>query len=298
MAGNTVTVPTHYAPMFKKGLEHLLQQKGSKLRRHVVNESVMGEAAFFDRIGATEAEETVERYADTPLIIVPHDRRMVTPRNATWATLLDDLDKAKVLEDPTNAYVTQSAWSIGRKEDDFIIEAFFADAYSGRTGDTAVPFDTNNVVAVNDHSYDTGSGNVGLTVSKLQVIHDILKGNEVDPDVKLKIACSQKQINDLLSDDKLSNADYNTVRALQAGEINTYMKFEFIQTERLLTDTNSYRRVMAWAEGGIKYAILKDLRTRVSERDDKNYSIQVWARLQSNAVRMEEGLCVEVKCAE
>lgn len=294
----SVTIPNHYNVMFKQGLTHLVQQKGSKLRPFIIEESADGEASFHDRVGATEAEETTTRYEDTPLIIVPHDRRMVTPRNATWATLLDDLDKAKVLTNPINAYTENARMSIGRKTDDFIIEAFFADAYSGRTGDTAVPFDSTNVVGVTDHTYDTGSGNVGMTVSKLQVIHDILKGKEVDPDEELYIALAQKQVNDLLSDNKLSSNDYNTVRALQAGELNTFMKFRFIQIERLKTDTSNYRRCMAWARGGMLFSVLKDLQTRISERPDKNYAIQVWARLQANAVRMEEAKCVEVKCYE
>ena len=295
---SAVTIPNHYNVMFHSGLKHLVQQKGSKLRPFLEEESANGEASFHDRIGATEAEETQTRYEDTPLIIVPHDRRMVTPRNATWATLLDDLDKAKVLTNPTNAYAENARMSIGRKIDDFIVDAFFADAYSGRTGDTAVPFDTSNVIAVNDHTYDTGSGNVGMTVSKLQVIHDILKGNEVDPDEQLYISLQQKQVNDLLSDNKLSSNDYNTVRALQAGELNTFMKFRFIQLERNKVDSNSYRRCMAWARGGMLFSVLKDLQTRISERADKNYAIQVWARIQANAVRMEEEKCIEVKCAE
>jgi hypothetical protein len=295
---SAVTIPNHYNVMFNSALTHLVQQKGSKLRPFLQEENANGEASFHDRIGATEAEETQTRFEDTPLIIVPHDRRMVTPRNATWATLLDDLDKAKVLTNPTNAYVENARMSIGRKIDDFIIDAFFADAYSGRTGDTAVSFDANNVVAVNDHSYDTGSGNIGMTVSKLQVIHDILKGNEVDPDEELYLALSQKQVNDLLSDNKLSSNDYNTVRALQAGELNTFMKFRFIQIERLKLDTNSYRRCMAWTRTGMLFSVLQDLRTRISERVDKNYAIQVWARIQANAVRMEEEKCVEIKCAE
>lgn len=295
---SVVTIPNHYNVMFHDGLTHLVQQKGSKLRPFLMEESANGEASFHDRIGASEAEETQTRYENTPLIIVRHDRRMVTPRNCTWATLLDDLDKAKVLTNPTNAYVENARMAIGRKLDDFIIEAFFANAYSGRTGDTAVPFDSTNVIAANDHSYDTGSGNIGMTVSKLQVIHDILKGNEVDPDEELYIALAQKQVNDLLSDNHLSSADYNTVRALQAGELNTFMKFRFIQIERLLVNGSSQRRCMAWARGGMLFSVLQDLRTRISERADKNYAIQVWARIQANAVRMEEAKCVEVDCAE
>lgn len=294
-----VTVPDHYKVQFHQGLEHLVQQKGSKLRPFVMEESAEGEAAFFDRIGATESEETQTRFEDTPLIIVPHDRRMIIPKNATWATLFDDLDKVKVVTNPINAYSQSAAMSIGRKIDDFIIDGFFADAQSGRTGSTAVPFDSANVVAVDNHTYDSGSGDVGLTISKLQVTHDILKGGEVDPDERLYIACSQKQINDLLSDDKLSSADFNTVRALQAGEIDTFMKFKFIQIERLKTAVvGDHRRVMVWSQTGMKLGIFKDLRTRIDERSDKNYAMQVWARIQANAVRMEEEKCVEILCDE
>lgn len=295
---STVTIPNHYNITFNNNLTHLLQQKGSKLRPFIEETPIGGEASFFDRIGASEAEETKTRFEDTPLIIVPHDRRMITPRNATWATLVDSLDKVKVVVDPTNAYGENARMAIGRKIDDYIIQAFFANAYSGRQGDTAVPFNTANTVAVNDHSYDTGSGNVGMTVSKLQTLHDLMKGNEVDPDDTPYIALAQKQVNDLLSDNRLSSADYNTVRALQAGELNTFMKFRFIQIERLLLDTSSYRRCMVWTMGGMKFGVLKDLETRISERPDKNYAIQVWARIQANAVRMEENRCYECKCAE
>lgn len=294
-----VTIPAHYNVMFNSGITHLSQQKGSKFAALIPEENMQGEASFYDRVGATEAEETTTRFEDTPLIIVPHDRRMITPRNATWATLLDSIDKAKVLTNPVNAYVQNATMSIGRKKDDFIIQAYFADAYSGRTGDTAVPFDSNNVIAVDDHTYDTGAGDIGMTVSKLQVIHDILKGNDVDGDEQLYIALAQKQVNDLLSDNKLSSADYNIVRALQAGELNTFMKFQFMQTERLLTTAvGSHRRVMAWARSGMLWATLEGYKTRITERADKNYAIQVWARLQGNAVRMEEAKCLEVVCNE
>lgn len=293
-----VTIPAHYNTQFNANLVHLLQQKGSKLRPFIAEQGVEGEASFHDRIGATEAVELTTRYADTPLVIPVHDRRMITPRNATWATLLDTLDKVKLVTNPTSSYVQAARWSLGRKVDDFIIDAFFADAYSGRTGDTAVTFDANNVVAVNAHRYDTNSGNVGLTISKLQHAHDIFATNQVDPDEVRHIACAQRQINDLLSDNKLSSADFNTVRALQAGEINTFMKYQFHQIERLKTDSNSYRRVMVWVQRGMLLGVLSDLETRLDQRPDKNYAFQAWAQMILNAVRMEEGACIEIKCYE
>lgn len=293
-----VTIPNHYQVLFNKGITHLLQQKGAKIAPHIRTESGEGEAVFFDRMGPTEAQETTTRFGDTPLIIVPHDRRMVTPREKVWATMVDSLDKIRVATDPTSSYMQAGLYSLGRAKDDWVTEGFFDTVYSGRTGDTGVVYDTNQAIAVNSHDYDTGSGNVGMTLSKLQSGNDLYAAAQVDMDEPRKICVSQKQVNDLLSDNRMSSQDYNQVKTLLSGQVTPFLGYEFIPTERLPVNGSGYRRCISWNVMGLLFVTWASIETNLSQRADKNYNFQIWARIQGNCVRMEEKRVLEILCDE
>ena len=292
----SVNIPTHFVQQYRANVTHLVQQKGSKLRSAVRLESLTGEFEFFDRIGPTEAQDVTERHGDTPLVSTPHDRRRVSAIESDWADLIDKADKVKLLIEPTSAYTINAMWAMGRKMDDRIIEAAFGSAWSGKTGSTEVTFPAGQVVAVNDHTYDTGSGNVGLTISKLLKAKEILGDNDVDDMEEHYIACKQKQINQLLATTEVSSADFNTVKALAKGEIDTYMGFKFIRTNRITTDSSGFVRVIAWAKSGILMAIGDDMEVDIGPRRDKRNATQVYVRMQIGATRMEEEKVVEIKC--
>lgn len=289
-------IPTAFVQMYKSNVTHLVQQKGSKLRNAVRIEDLTGEFQFFDRIGPTEAQDVNERHGDTPLVNTPHDRRRVSGIESDWADLLDKQDQPKLLIDPTSAYTMNAMWAMGRKMDDRIIEAAFGSAWTGKTGSTEVTFPASQIVAVNDHTYDTASGNVGLTISKLLSAKEILGDNDVDEEEEFFIACKQKQINQLLATTEVGSADYNTVKALAKGEIDVFMGFKFIRTNRITTDSNGYVRVMAWAKSGLLLAVAKDMNVDIGPRRDKRNATQVYVCMQIGATRMEEEKVVEIKC--
>ena len=87
-------------------------------------------------------------------------------------------------------------------------------------------------------------------------------------------------------------------KALVQGEINTFLGFEFITSNRVLTNSSDQRRVIAWAEDGITLGVGKDLMTQITERADKSYSTQVYVCAQFGAVRMEEEKVVQILCSE
>jgi len=82
------------------------------------------------------------------------------------------------------------------------------------------------------------------------------------------------------------------------GEINSFVGFNFIVTNRLGVDGSSNRRVIAWAMDGIKAAIGKEPTARIDERADKSYATQIYYSMTLGATRMEEKKVVEVLCAE
>jgi len=285
----SVQITTAFVNQFSSNIQMLSQQMGSLLRNAVDVETVNGEKAFFDQVGSAAAVLRTTRHADTPLIDTPHSRRMVTMSDYEYADLIDDQDKVRLLVDPTSTYARAAAAAMGRAMDDVIISAALGTSLTGKDGTTSTVFDSNNQIAV---------GAAGLTLAKLIEAKEILDSNDVDPSIPRYIAVSPKQITNLLDDPEVTSADYNTVRALVKGELDTYVGFKFVTTNRLGLDGSGDRRCFAWAMDGIKLAVGKEPTARIDERADKSYATQVYYCMSVGATRMEEAKVVEILCDE
>jgi hypothetical protein len=293
----SIQITTAFVQQYRANVEHLVQQKGSRLRALVRAETQNAEFEFYDRIGATTAQEVTGRHQDTPLINVPHDRRRVSLRDFDWADLIDRPDRIRMLIDPSSPYSQNAAYALGRKMDEVILDAAFGSVYTGKTGATTVTFPNTQQVAV-DYVESGAAANSGLTIAKLRKAKQILDANEVDPTERRYIAVTAKQVTDLLKTTEVSSADYNTVRALVQGELNTFMGFEFVRTELVRTNASNHRRVLAWAQSGLLLAVGQDIITDIGPRRDKRNSTQVYVSASFGATRMEEEKVVEIICAE
>jgi len=293
----SVQITTAFVNQYKANVEHLLQQKGSRLRPFVRVESQNAEYEFYDRIGATNAQEVTGRHQDTPLITVPHDRRRVSLRDFDWAELIDRTDRIRLLIDPTSPYAQNAGFALGRKIDEIVIAGAFDTVYTGKTGSSSVTFPSGQQIA---HNYvESGSAaNSGLTIAKLRQAKQILDENETDPSDPRYIICTARQIHDLLTTTEVTSSDYNTVKALVNGGVNSFMGFEFVRTELVATDTNSYRRVIAYSKSGLLLAMGMDINVDIGPRRDKRNSVQVYCSASFGTVRMEEEKVVEIKCVE
>ena len=95
-------------------------------------------------------------------------------------------------------------------------------------------------------------------------------------------------------------------RALAQGQIDTYMGFKFIQLQDYIDATKGHLEdspaeaadeaveCYAWAQDAIKLGVGKDIGTRVTERDDKRYSVQAYMCHSFGAVRVEGPAVVEI----
>tara|TARA_R100000234_G_C5001895_1_gene180698 strand:+ start:2063 stop:2896 length:834 start_codon:yes stop_codon:yes gene_type:complete len=274
---------------FSANIQMLSQQMGSLLRSTVDVETVNGEKAFFDQVGSAAAVLRTSRHADTPLVETPHSRRMVTLSDYEYADLVDTQDKVRLLVDPTSTYARAAAAAMGRAMDDVIIAAFYGTAQTGKDGSTSTSFPAGNKIA---------HGSAGLTIAKLVEAKQKLDESSVDPSIPRFIACSPKQISDLLNNTTVTSADYNTVRALSQGLISDFVGFRFVVTNRLPVDSNSDRRVFAWAQDGMKLAVGKEPNAKIDERADKSYSTQVYYCQTIGSTRMEEAKVIEIACSE
>lgn len=287
-------ITTAFVQQYSANLQHLSQQKGSRLRGACRVEAVRGKQAFFDQIGSQSASVRTTRAADTLLNDTPHARRMVTLADYEVADLIDDQDKLRMIVDPTSSYAQAQAFAIGRSMDDVIITAATGDAKTGETGGTTTSLPSAQKVLVN-HS---GSSE-GLTVGKLREAKFKLDNNSVDPSIPRVIVVGPKQIQDLLATTQVTSSDFNTVKALVQGDVDTFMGFQFITSTRLAHNSGTdVRTCFAYAVDGLTLAVAKDLTVRIDERPDKGYAVQVYACMSIGATRMEEEKIVEISCDE
>ena len=273
---------------FSAYVQMLSQQMGSLLRNSVDVETVNGEKAFFDQVGSAAAVKRTTRHGDTPMVETPHERRMCVLADYEYADLIDDQDRVRLLIDPTSTYSRAAAAAMGRAMDDEIIAAALGTSQTGKDGGTSTALPSAQKIV---------HGSAGVTIAKLVSAKEILDAASVDASIPRHIVVSPKQVSDLLNNTTVTSSDFNTVKALAQGEINTFVGFNFIVSNRL-TDDGTSRQVIAFASDGIKLAIGKEPSARIDERADKSYATQVYYCQSLGCTRMEESKVVEIACNE
>jgi hypothetical protein len=178
---------------------------------------------------------------------------------------------------------------MGRAMDDAIITAATAAADTGVAGATSVALPASQIIAE--------AGTTGMTIAKLRQAKEIIDLADVDPSLPRHIIVSPKQITDLLGTTEVTSSDFNTVKALAQGDINTFLGFNFIVSNRLNV-ASSKRDCIAFVSDGIALAVGKDATARIDERADKGYATQVYYSAAFGATRMEEDKVVKVQAHE
>ena len=287
-------ITTAFVQQYKANVELLSQQMGSRLRDCVRQESQDGEYAWYEQIAATAAAAKTSRHADTDDAFVDtgHESVRVGMSDYAWVDYIDREDKVRMLIDPTSPYAQNAAAAFGRSIDTALLAAAIGNA------DRATNVTKENVAAV---ALPVGQivpvGSTGLTVAKLIAARGIYWAADVDESQKLYLACTGKQLEDLLATTEVTSSYYNSVKALVRGEIDTFMGFKFKRTE-LVTATTTTRHCVSWAENGLLLALGIDVNARIGERPDKQYLTQVFTQMTIGATRMEEEKVVQIDCSE
>ena len=106
-----------------------------------------------------------------------------------------------------------------------------------------------------------------------------------------------EQITNLLGTTEVTSSDFNTVKALANGEVDSFLGFKFTVSNRLAKSGND-RTCIAFAQDGITLRIGKDVSARIDERADKSYATQVYYCMSIGATRMEEAKVLGIVCQE
>ncbi len=268
-------------------------QDENRLMRTVnVDMGVRGEQKYFERIGKAAFQKSTSRHGDSPLIEIEHSRRLASFEIYETGDLIDKTDTVRMMTDPTSAYVKRQAGALNRAIDTEIIEGLSRAAVTGKTGAGTATIGAANQVAVNFATTIT------LTKAKIIRAKEILDAFEV-PGGDRFFVTNAAGLADLLNVDEVVSSDYNTVKALVQGEINTWLGFTFIRSELLQNDGSGDRINLAYQRDAFTLGIPLSLTLNVDPaRSDKKFNTYIMYESVFGGVRMEEERVVEVKVTE
>lgn len=292
-------IPEHYTTQFDANWRHLVQQKNSRLREYVTLDSISGKEKSYNQLSEAAMQLITSRSGETRISDQATAKRWIRPKAYDTAKLFDEFDEQLLGEVvlPTSPVVQSHAAAYARTADQVIIEALGGSAYTGETGVTPTALPNAQKVAVN--YVESGSpANSGLTIAKLRGAKYILDSNEVDEEEERIIVVSAKQLQDLLRTTEITSADYNSVKALVDGSVNTFMGFKFRKTQLLpLASATDVRSVYVYVKSGIVLAE-RGLKTHMDVRTDLSHSLQIRSVASLGATRLEEKKVVEIACDE
>lgn len=290
------TIDTAFVKQYESNLYLLSEQMGSKFQPNVTVKPVTNaEEAYWDTLGSVAAQEITGRHSDTPLNEATHGRRKAIMRDFDTCSPLDREDELKMLIQPTSGYAIKQANALGKTKDDLVIEAALGTALVGKTGATSVTF-ANDSVSINGDGTVTTLGTLAavatitnMNLRKILTMMQVFNEADVDPDLAKYWGVTPKDVKDMLDVTEITSADYVTLKVLQAGKMETFAGFKFFWSNRLTTDavTGTGYRTFAWAQDGIYLGLAKEVSSRIDERTDKRYMLQVYSKMSMGAVRME-----------
>lgn len=284
------TVDQAFITQFSANIHMLVRERGSKLRGILPVESAKGEKHMFERIDKMTVSEITDRNAPLDATDAAHSRRMATVRRYGSRVHLDDLDRLKMLIDPTSEYAKAMADAHGENYDQIVFDAMLGTAATGKDGDGTQAFDTSN--------QQIAHGSAGFTVAKFNQALRILEANEVDIDrVRLYLCLGALGVEDLLGDtsNQITSFDFQDSKTLSSGRMPQFRGVNIVRTQRVPDETaaTTYRGLL-FTDDVQKTAVARDLEMHIDERIDLAHVQQVTSYMMFGSVRMEEKKVVDV----
>ena len=295
------TYQDHYKDMFKDMLLHEAQQQGSRLEQAVMIEAMEGNKTFFDKTGKVSHYVKASRGQSKTLADQTFERRQVEESLASYDTLFDKEDLIKHVTNPQSEVARAAVWELGRRKDEIIIDALSGNSVVTTNGSTANQALT-LTVAVNDHTYDSGSGDVGLTTGKLKRAMRLIKENYGDNGASRFICIAPAaQIMNLTTEDQQVSGDYRAKKPLEGpgtvSGLSGFMGIDFIEYEDTGTDSNSDEKVFLLTDDAVKLGIFHPLTVEIQKDPTRVTNPDTLAVYEAiGATRMYEEKVVEIAC--
>lgn len=242
---------------------------------------VEGSTVKFPKVGKGVATARVPQSDVTPMNV---GFSTVTCTLQDWnaAEYSDIFSQAKVNFDERNELVKVVANAIGRRQDQLILDALAASSTS---------------LTVTE---DEGGTDTGLNVAKLRAAKKALDKNNVPMDNR-HIIIHANSLASLLGETAVTSTDFNTVRALVSGELNTFLGFTFHtigdRAEGGLPIASSERKLWAFHRDAVGYAEGIAPRTEINYIAEKT-SWLVNAVFSAGAIAIDAEGIVEIQTTD
>lgn len=276
-----ISVSNAFVTLFDAEVKQAYQ--GESALRNTVRLRTGVEAAThkFPKIGKGVATVRVPQTDVTPLN-VSYSQVTVTLSDYIAAEYSDIFNQAKINFDERQELVQVVSKSIARRQDQMIIDAL-VNSSTGLTVASSV-----------------GGANTNLNLDKLLSAKKQLDAYNVPPTDRF-VVIHANNLASLLDETEVKSSDFNTVKALVAGQLDTYLGFKFItigdRSEGGLPLSSGDRKVYAFHKQAVGMAEGMGLTTRIDYIPEKT-SYLVASMFSAGAVAIDAEGIVEITCDE
>jgi Tfp pilus assembly protein PilV len=260
---------------FDSMVKHAYANMGLLKNAVTLRNNVVGDTYKFRRMGKGLANQKASS-ADVVAMNVAHEFKTATLANWNAPEFTDIFDAQDVNFDEKQELASTIAGALGRRCDQLVIDAM--DASTPLT--TAVP-----------------AGGTNLTIAKVNSAQVELRDQGV-PNTELFAVIEAGGLGGLLADEKATSSDYQAVKALVSGEINTLVGFQFIiletRTEGGLTEAANVVDSWFFQRPSVGLAIGIDMKTEINYVPEKT-SWLTNGMLKAGSVVRDEGGLVKVQ---
>lgn len=277
-----INLSTAFVTLFDAEVKQAYQGQAMLRGAVRVRSGVEGSTYKFPKIGKGVAQVRVPQTDVAPLNVT-YGQVTVTLADFIAAEYSDIFMQAKVNFDERRELVQVVSAAIGRRQDQIILDALDASSTSLTVANSIGGADSN------------------LNVAKLREAKRLLDGNNVPmPDRHLLIHADS--LASLLSETAVTSSDFNTVKALVQGDINTFLGFQFhLMGDRaeggLPIDGSSDRTLYAFHRDAIGMAEGIAPRTEINYVAEK-VSFLVASMFSAGSSSIDDEGIVKITCRE
>jgi hypothetical protein len=278
----SVSLSNAYVTLFDAEVKQAYQGKAMLVGAVRQRKGVEGATVKFPKVGRGVATPRISQSDVTPLN-VGFSNVTCTLQDWNAAEYSDIFSQAKVNFDERSELVQVLGNAIGRRQDQLILDALTAASGTGTV------------------SNDIGGSDTNMNVAKLREAKRLLDRANVPPEGR-HIILHASGLSALLSETAVTSSDFNTVKALVAGEINTFLGFTFhILGDRteggLIIDGSLDRTCFAFHKDAIGYAEGIAPRTEINYIPEKT-SFLVNSVFSAGAVAIDAEGIVKITARE
>lgn len=279
------SITNAFVTLFDAEVKQAYQGESSLLGCVRLRQGVQGNTYKFPKLGKGSATARIPQTDVTPLNVT-YSQVTATMSDYNAAEYSDIFHQAKVNFDERQELVQVVSKAIGRRMDQLILDGLDAASSPSTVAKTVV---TSGSAAASN-----------LNVGKLIAAKKAMDSNNVPFDDR-HIIVHANNLSGLLGDERAISGDFATVKALVAGEINTFLGFKFYvigdRDEGGLPLSTNDRTCFAFHRASIGMAVNMNQKTEINYVPEKT-SFLVNSMFSAGAVAIDDEGIVKITCDE